>query len=172
MEDHDVELAALLKEVRRIGVQSSRLVDGVMAGSYSSVFRGQGLEFEEVREYVEGDDPRAVDWNVTARIGRPYVKTYVDERDLTVLFLLDLSASMTGGFGVWSARETAARVSACLAFSAIRNGDRVGLVAFSDRVETYVPPRKGVRHALRIVRDCLSLPAHGRARAGCRTRTS
>jgi len=106
-----------------------------------------------VREYEEGDDPRAVDWNVTARMGRPFVKTYVDERELTVLFLLDLSASMRGGFGPWSARQMAARVCACLALSASRNDDKVGLIAFSDAVDRFVPPKKGVGHVLRIVRD-------------------
>ncbi len=156
--EQDAELADLLEEVRRIDVQSRRLVTDVMAGGYVSVFRGAGLEVEEVREYVEGDDPRAIDWNVTARAGRPFVKTYVSERQLTVLFLLDLSASMTGGFGPWSARQTAARVCACLALSATRNGDRVGLVAFSDGVDRYVQPGKGMGHALRIVRDCLVLP--------------
>jgi uncharacterized protein (DUF58 family) len=102
-----------------------------------------------------------VDWNVTARIGRPFVKTYVEERELTVLFVLDLSPSMGGGFGVWSARQTAARVCACLALSAIRNNDKVGLIAFSDTVDRYVPPAKGVGHGLRIIRDCLALRGRG-----------
>jgi uncharacterized protein (DUF58 family) len=155
--EHEAELAELLREVRRIEVQSSRLVTGVMAGGYSSVFRGAGIEFDEVREYAEGDDPRAVDWNVTARVGRPFIKKYVDERELTVLFLLDLSASMTGGFGPWSARQIAARVCACLALSALRNHDKVGLIAFSDRVDRYVPAKKGIGHVLRVVRDCLAL---------------
>ena len=153
------DLADVLAEVRRIDVQTRRLVDDVMAGSYLSVFRGQGIEFDTVREYVEGDDPRAVDWNVTARVGRPFVKTYMDERELPVLFLLDLSASMESGSAVWTARQTAARVCACLALSATRNGDKVGLVAFSDHVESFVAPRKGVAHAWRVVRDCLALPA-------------
>jgi uncharacterized protein (DUF58 family) len=157
----ETELSELLAEVRRIDVLSNRLVTDVMAGGFSSVFRGAGLEFDEVREYVDGDDPRAVDWNVTARIGRPFVKKYVDERELTVLFLLDLSASMDGGFGVWSARQTAARVCACLALSAVRNGDKVGLVAFSETVDSYVPPKKGAAHALRVVRDCLALRGRG-----------
>jgi uncharacterized protein (DUF58 family) len=157
------DMLELLAEVRRIDVQSNRLVTNLLAGGYSSVFRGAGLEFEGVREYVEGDDPRSVDWNVTARVGRPFVKTYVDERELTVLFLLDLSASMGGGFGVWSARQTAARVCACLALSAIRNNDKVGLVAFSDAVDKYVPPKKGSPHVLRIVRDCLALRGSGPA---------
>jgi uncharacterized protein (DUF58 family) len=158
-EDRDADLAELLAEVRRIDVQSRRLVTDVMAGNYLSVFRGAGVEFDEVREYAVGDDPRSVDWNVTARMGRPFVKKYVDERELTVLFLLDLSASMSGGFGVWSARQMAARVCACLALSATRNGDKVGLVAFSEGVDAYVPARKGFGHALRIVRDCLAMPA-------------
>jgi uncharacterized protein (DUF58 family) len=153
----DDELAELLEEVRRIDVLSHRLVKDLLAGGYSSVFRGSGIEFDRVREYVDGDDPRSVDWNVTARKGRPYVKTYVDERELTVLFLLDLSASMTGGFGPWSARQMAARICACLALSAIRSNDKVGLIAFSDSVDKYVPAKKGAGHVLRIVRDCLAL---------------
>ncbi len=152
------ELAALLAEVRRIEVQSKRLVMGAMAGGYSSVFRGAGVEFDEVREYVDGDDPRSVDWNVTARVGRPFVKKYVDERELTVLFLLDLSRSMTAGFGALTARQTAARVCACLALAAERHDDKAGLIAFGARVEKYVPAKKGASHALAIVRDCLALP--------------
>jgi uncharacterized protein (DUF58 family) len=154
----DSDLAQIVAEVRRIEVQSRRLVTDLVAGGYSSVFRGAGIEFEGVREYAEGDDPRRVDWNVTARVGRPFVKTYVDERELTVLFLLDLSASTSGGWGPWSVRQTAARVCACLALSAARNGDKAGLVAFSGAVDRYVPPKKGVGHALRIVRDALALP--------------
>jgi len=159
VEQRDAELTQLLSELRRIEIQSQRLVTSVLAGGYSSVFRGSGIEFDEVREYVEGDDPRRVDWNVTARVGRPYVKTYVDERELPVYFLLDLSASMGGGYGPWSARELAARVCACLAFSAVKNNDKVGLVACGERVEKFVPAKKGVRHALRVVRECLVLPA-------------
>src|SRR6187399_371811 len=157
IDERDVELTELLKEVRRIEVQSRRLVTSVMAGGYTSVFRGSGVEFDDVREYVEGDDPRSVDWNVTARVGRPYVKKYVDERELTVIFVLDLSASMTGGFGIWSARQTAVRIAACLALSAITSHDKVGLIAFSRGVDRWVPPKKGLAHALRIVRDCLAL---------------
>ena len=159
VEQPEPGLAEILEEVRRIELQSRRLVTDVMAGGYVSVFRGAGIEFDTVREYVEGDAQRSVDWNVTARMGRPYVRTYVDERELTVLFALDLSASMGGGFGLWSARQTAARVCACLAFSAVGNGDKVGLVAFSEDVDAYVPPRKGPGHTLRIIRDSLALPA-------------
>jgi uncharacterized protein (DUF58 family) len=158
-EDRAVPLAELLEEVRRIEAQSTRLVAGIMAGGYSSVFRGSGIEFQQIREYAEGDDPRSVDWNVTARIGRPFVKEFVEERERTLLFVLDLSASMSGGFGHWSARQMAARICACLALAAIESDDRVGLVAFSDGIDRFTPPRKGIRHVLRIVRDCLALPA-------------
>ena len=153
----DDELAELLAEVRRIEVLANRLVSGAMAGGYSSVFRGAGIEFDEVREYEPGDDPRAVDWNVSARVGRPFVKKYVDERELGVMFLLDLSTSTTGGFGTWSMRQAAARICGCLAMSAVRNDDKVGLIAFSEGVDQYVPAKKGAGHALRIVRDCLAL---------------
>lgn len=157
-EAENPELTDLLAEVHRIEVQTTRLVSGFMAGSYRSVFRGSGIEFDEVREYTPGDDPRTVDWNVTARMGRPFVKKYVDERDLSVVFVLDLSASMDAGVGQWSARQMAARICSCLALSAVRNNDRVGLVACSDGVDKYVPARKGLRHALSVVRDCLALP--------------
>jgi len=160
-EDHDLEFFELLAEVRRIDVLAKRLVATVLAGGYSSVFRGSGIEFDRVREYVDGDAQRSVDWNVTARMGRPFVKTYVDERELTVLFLLDLSASMAGGFSRWSARQVAARVCACLALAAVRNNDKVGLIAFSEDVDAYVAPKKGAGHALRVIRDCLALPARG-----------
>lgn len=159
VDEQELELAELLAEVRRIEVQSRRLVTEVMSGGYSSVFRGAGIEFAEVREYVEGDDPRTVDWGVTARLGRPYVRRYVDEREQTVLFLLDLSASMTGGCSRWSARQMAARICACLSLSALRNNDKVGLIAFDREVRRYVPAKKGAGHVLRIVRDCLALSA-------------
>lgn len=163
------ELAEILHEVRRIEVHTKRLVNGVMAGSYNSVFRGSGIEFDEVREYVDGDDPRSVDWNVTARVGKPYIKRYVEERDLHVFFVFDLSSSMDGGLGAWSARQTAARVCACLGLSATANNDKVGLIAFGERVEKFVPLDKGASHMLRIVRDCLALRAstpHGNLVAG------
>jgi uncharacterized protein (DUF58 family) len=153
------DVAALLAEVRRIDAQTRRLVAGVMAGGWHSVFRGAGLEFQEVREYVEGDDPRTVDWNVTARMGRPFVKKHVEEREGTVVFLLDVSASMSAGLGAWSARGAAARTIACLALSATRNDDRVGLVAFADDVVARVEARRGLPHALRVLRDALALPA-------------
>ena len=160
-QQRDDELNELLQEVRRIEVQSRRLVADVMAGGYSSVFRGAGIEFAEVREYVEGDDPRAIDWNVTARTGRPFVRKYVDEREQVVMFALDLSARLHAGYGVWSLRQLAARVCACLAMAAVHNHDKVGLVAAGREVERYVPPQKGLGHALRIVRDCLWLRSDG-----------
>jgi uncharacterized protein (DUF58 family) len=155
------ELSEILEEVRRIDLQSRRLVTDVMTGGYVSVFRGAGLEFDGVRAYTPGDDRRRVDWNVTARMGRPFVKTFVDERELTVLFLVDLSASMNAGFGVWSARQVAARVCACLGLAATRNNDQVGMIACSEGVDSFVEPGKGLQHTLRIVRDVLALPAGG-----------
>jgi uncharacterized protein (DUF58 family) len=151
------DVARLIDEVRRIEIWTRHLVTGVLAGGYLSVFRGPGLEFDEVREYVEGDDPRSVDWNVSARVGRPFVKKFLDERELTLLFLLDLSPSMDGGYAAMSARDAAARLVACLALSAVKNNDKVGLVAFGEKVEKYVPALNGASHALRIVRDCLAL---------------
>ncbi len=160
--DRGGELQELLEEVRRIDVLSRRLVGGALAGGYSAVFRGAGLEFDTVREYVEGDDPRKVDWNVTARMGRPFVKEYTEEREQTLVFVLDISASMDGGFSHWSARQMAARVCACLALAAVRSDDKVGLIACSEGVDRYVPAAKGVPHALRVVRDCLAQRPAGR----------
>lgn len=154
------ELREILDEVRRIEVLSRRLVTEVMAGGYSSVFKGSGLEFDRVREYVPGDDPRKVDWNVTARVGRPFVKEFVDERELQVVFVLDRSPTMDTGLGCWTPRRMAARLAASLAFAAVRNDDRVGLVPCGDPVRGYAQPIKGPAHTLRIVRDCLVLPAH------------
>lgn len=159
------DLPALLAEVRRIEVQSRRLAAEVLSGGWASVFRGGGLEVAEVREYVEGDDPRTVDWGVTARMGRPFVKRYVEERERTVVFALDLSPRLAGGWGPWSARGTAARAVACLAFSAVRAGDAVGLCAFDQGVARWVEPATGAGHALRLVRDTLVLPAAAGATA-------
>jgi uncharacterized protein (DUF58 family) len=153
-------LTELLQEVRRIEISSSQLASDLLSGGFRSVFRGSGVEFEEVREYAEGDDPRTVDWSVTARMGRPYVRKYKEERQRTFVFLFDLSASMEGGFGALSARETATRVAATLALAAVRGDDRVGLLAFGSALERFVPPGKGLPHALRILRDCLALPSH------------
>jgi uncharacterized protein (DUF58 family) len=153
------ELQELLREVRHIRVQSGRLVRGALAGGYRSVFRGTGIEFEEVREYVEGDDPRSVDWNVTARMGRPFIKKFVDERQLNLAFLFDLSASMDAGFHAWTPRQMAARVCACLMLAAVKFDDRVAFLGFDEKVRCFEPPRKGMSHVLRIVRDFLELPS-------------
>lgn len=158
-------LGDVLAEVRRIEVQSSRLVTDVLAGGYRSTFRGAGVEFADVREYVEGDDPRSIDWNVTARAGRLFVKHFVEERELTVLFVLDLAATMDAGFGGWSMRQAAARFCALLGLAAIANNDRIGLCAGSTGVERYVPPKKGAGHVLRVVRDVLVLRGASRGRA-------
>jgi uncharacterized protein (DUF58 family) len=156
-EDRDEEIEELLAEVRRIDVQSRRLVLNLLRGRYNAIFRGSGLEFHAVREYAEGDDRRLIDPNVSARTGRPFVKTFKDEREKTVMFLVDLSASMSAGFGVYSPRQAAARVCACLALTASRNNDKVGFVGFSGGVDRYLPAKKSVGHVLRIVRDCLAL---------------
>ncbi len=153
-----VELAA---RVRRIEIRARRLVSSIFLGEYHSVFHGRGIEFSEVRPYVPGDDVRAIDWNVTARMGAPYVKQYVEERELQLLLLVDVSASAALPAIGGSKRELAAEVAATLAFSAVSNNDRVGLITFSDRVEIFVPSAKGRTHVLRIVRELLSPRAAG-----------
>ncbi len=146
----------IVKQVKRIQFQTGRHVADVLAGEYLSVFKGQGMEFEEVRPYVPGDDVRSIDWNVTARTGSPFVKRYVEERELTVLLLVDVSASQDFGSAARSKREAAVQLSALLAFSAIHNDDKVGLLLFHGEVEEYIPPRKGQKHALRVVREVLA----------------
>src|SRR5262245_9648793 len=145
----------VVRQIRRLQLRARRAVEDLLGGEYRSVFKGAGLSFEAVREYLPGDDVRGIDWNVTARMGSPFVKRYVEERELTVLLVVDVSASQRFGTGRQPKREVAAEIAALLAFSAIHNGDRVGLVNVSDRVERYVPPRKGGRHALRLIRDIL-----------------
>jgi len=148
--------AEIVKQVRRIQFQTGRHVADMLAGSYLSVFKGQGMEFEEVRPYVPGDDVRTIDWNVTARMGAPYVKRYQEERELTVLLVVDISASQDFGSQARSKRQAAVELSALLAFSAIHNDDKVGLLLFHGQVEEYIPPRKGQKHALRVVREVLA----------------
>jgi len=148
---------ALLRQVRRLEIRARRLVANLFLGQYHSVFRGRGLEFSEVREYQVGDDVRIIDWNVTARMGAPYVKKFVEERELTVVLAVDVSASQQFGTAERSKEETAVELAALLAFAAEANHDRVGLLAFSDGIELFVPPGKGPRHVLRLVRDLLSL---------------
>lgn len=151
----------LLAEIRRIEIVTRRLVNQQMAGQYHSVFKGQGMSFDEVRQYTPGDDPRRIDWNVTARTGEPHVKTFVEERELTVLIVVDMSGSMAFGTQGDSKRRIAARLAAMMAFSAISNGDRVGLVAFADDIERYVPPKRGRKHVLRIIDEILSFAPVG-----------
>jgi uncharacterized protein (DUF58 family) len=152
----------LLARIRRIELHAKRLVANAFVGDYHSVFRGRGIEFSEVRPYEPGDDVRAIDWNVTARMGSPYIKQYVEERELTVLLAIDLSASSDVASVELTKRELAAEVAATLAFSAVANDDRVGLIAFTDRVESFIPPAKGRRHVLHIVRELLSARPCGR----------
>lgn len=146
----------LLKKVRFIEITTSRLVNTVFAGEYHSVFKGRGMEFDEVREYDAQDDMRDIDWNVTARMGHPYTKKFVEERELTVMFLVDQSASGRFGTRGRTKAELTAEIAALLAFSAVKNHDRVGLIFFSDRVEKYIPPRKGRQHVLRVIREVLT----------------
>ncbi|MBW2267425.1 MAG: DUF58 domain-containing protein [Deltaproteobacteria bacterium] len=148
----------ILQRVREIQVRTGRQVADVLAGEYVSVFKGRGMEFEEVRPYIPGDDVRTIDWNVTARTGTPYVKRYVEERQLTLMLMADVSASQDFGSAERSKREVTAELCALLAFSATRNDDKVGLTLFHGGIEQYIPPRKGQKHALRVVREVL---AHG-----------
>jgi len=146
----------ILRKVRQIEIRTNRLVSETLAGQYHSVFKGRGMDFDAVREYTPGDEVRTIDWNVTARAGRPFVKKFVEERELTLTLLVDVSASGDFGSGVQSKREFAAEIASVLAFSAVRNSDKVALILFSDQIELYVPPRKGRRHVLRLVREVLS----------------
>jgi uncharacterized protein (DUF58 family) len=145
----------ILKKVRRIEIRSKRQVNSLFAGEYHSVFKGRGMEFSEVREYQHGDDYRTIDWKVTARMRRPYVKKFMEERELTVMLGVDASSSVEFGTVTQMKGEMAAEICAVLAFSAIQNNDKVGLLIFTDRVEQYVPPQKGRKHVLRIIRDLL-----------------
>jgi uncharacterized protein (DUF58 family) len=145
----------ILRKVRRIEIRTNRLVTDTLGGQYHSVFKGRGMNFDAVREYTPGDEVRTIDWNVTARAGRPFVKKFVEERELTLMLMVDVSASGDFGSGEQSKRELAAEIASVLAFSAVRNSDKVGLILFSDQIELYVPPRKGRRHVLRLVREVL-----------------
>ncbi len=157
---------AVPREVRRqvklIELRTRGLVNTVFSGEYQSVFKGQGMEFAEVREYVPGDEYRTIDWNVSARMGHPYVKKYTEERELTVLFAVDMSGSEQFGTRGRFKAETATEVAAVIAMAAIKNNDRVGLLLFTDRIEQFVPPKKGRRHALRLIRDLLAFKPRGR----------
>ena len=145
----------ILKKIRQIEIRTNRLVSETVAGAYHSVFKGQGMNFEEVREYQPGDEVRSIDWNVTARMNHPFVKKFVEERELTVMLIVDVSGSGLFGSRNQSKREVAAEIASVLAFSAIRNNDKVGLILFSSEIEKYIPPRKGRKHVLRVIREVL-----------------
>ncbi len=145
----------ILKKIRQIELRTTRLVTETLGGQYHSVFKGQGMNFEEVREYQPGDEVRSIDWNVTARMNHPFIKKYVEERELTLMLLVDLSGSGIFGSGAQTKRELAAEIASVLAFSAIRNNDKVGLILFTEEVEKYIPPKKGRRHVLRVIREIL-----------------
>jgi len=145
----------ILHKIRRLELRTRRLVESSFAGQYQSVFKGRGMNFEEVRPYSPGDEIRAIDWNVTARTGEPYIKKFTEEREMTVMIVLDVSASGNFGSVEESKRAIAAEVAAILAFSAIHNNDKVGLLLFSDRVELFIPPKKGRHHILRLIREML-----------------
>ena len=146
----------LLKKIRKIEIYTNRLVNNRLAGQYHSVFKGRGMAFSEVRQYVPGDDVRTIDWNVSARMNEPHVKLFTEERDRTVTLMIDMSASGLFGSHLQAKRDVAAEIAALVAFSAIKNDDRVGLIVFTDRVELYVPPKKGKKHVLRVVREILT----------------
>lgn len=153
----------LLKQVRQIEIRTKGLVNQVFSGEYHSVFKGRGMEFSEVREYQFGDDIRNIDWNVTARFGHPYIKVFEEERELTVILMVDLSGSLMFGSVSKTKQRIAAELSAILAFSALKNNDKVGLILFTDKIEKFVPPRKGRKHVLRIIREVLSFEPEGKA---------
>ncbi len=154
--------AEILKKIRTLEIKTRGLVDTVFAGNYHSVFKGRGMNFEDVREYQPGDEIRAIDWNVTARLGNAFVKKFTEERELTVMLIVDVSASGSFGSSTQSKRELAAEVACLLAFSAIRNNDKVGLLLFTDRVELFIPPKKGRSHTLRLIREILFFEPAGR----------
>jgi uncharacterized protein (DUF58 family) len=145
----------VVQNIRRIQITTNRLVNESLAGEYHSVFKGRGMEFDEVREYQHGDDVRTIDWNVTSRTGRPFVKCYVEERELTVMLLIDASASGSFGSIDKTKSQIAAEISALIAFSAIRNNDRIGAILFTDRIEKFIPPRRGSTHVLRVIREVI-----------------
>ena len=152
----------ILKNIRRIHIRTNHIVNDVFAGEYESAFRGRGMEFEEVREYAPGDDVRDIDWNVTARTGTPHVKKFIEERELTIMLLIDISGSGDFGSAEISKRELMAELGSVLAFSAVRNNDKVGLILFSDFIELYIPPNKGRSHILRVIREILYYQPRGR----------
>lgn len=157
-----MDTAEILKKVRQIEIQTNKLVSETFAGEYLSTFKGQGIEFAEVREYTPGDDVRAIDWNVTARTGVPFIKKYNETRELTLVIACDVSASQRFGSVDKLKQETAAELAALFAFSAMRNNDKVGLLLFSDKIELFVPPKKGKKHILRLIRELVAFEPQGR----------
>lgn len=151
----------IMRQVRRIEIKTRKLVDENLAGKYHTAFKGQGMEFSEVRSYQPGDDIRAIDWNVTARSGEPFVKKFIEERELTVMLLVDMSGSQEYGSQAKSKRNLAAELTALFAFSAIRNQDKVGCLIFTDQIELFIPPKKGRKHVLRLVREILAFQPTG-----------
>ena len=152
----------IIKKIKKIELRSRRAVTDVFAGEYKSVFKGNGMEFLEVREYYPGDDVRTIDWNVTARMNNPYVKKFAEERELTLMILLDASASLDFGTRKRIKRELAAELGGVLAFCSLRNNDKVGLTIFTDRIESFIPPSKGITHVLRIIREILYFKPHNK----------
>lgn len=152
----------ILKKIRRLELRTRRIVNSMFSGQYQSVFKGRGMNFDEVREYAPGDEIRSIDWNVTARMNAPYIKKYAEERELTVMLLVDVSASGMFGSVDLSKRELAAEVASILAFSAINNNDKVGLILFTDRIELFIPPKKGRLHTLRLIREMLYYEPQGK----------
>lgn len=157
-----MDTAELLRRVRRIEIKSRRLSSNIFAGEYHSAFKGKGMSFSEVREYQYGDDVRDIDWNVTARFNRPYVKVFEEERELTVMLLIDVSGSVDFGTRMRTKRELITEIAATLSFSAIENNDKIGVIFFSDRVEKYIPPQKGRKHILYIIRELLTFTPQGK----------
>lgn len=153
----------LLKTIRRIQIHSDQLAKDLLAGAYHSAFKGKGIEFEEVREYQPGDETRSIDWNVTARMNHPYVKNFKEERELTVLLVVDISSSLRFGSKYPMKSDLIAEIGATIAFSAIKNNDKIGLILFSESVEKYLPPKKGVKHVLRVIRDLLTFEPKGKS---------
>ncbi|MEP7014651.1 MAG: DUF58 domain-containing protein [Verrucomicrobiota bacterium] len=162
MEEREQTTANILKKIRALEIKTRGLVETAFAGDYHSVFKGRGMNFQDVREYQPGDEIRAIDWNVTARLGIAHVKQFTEERELTVMLIVDVSASGAFGSTTQSKRELAAEVACLLAFSAIRNNDKVGLLLFTDRVELFIPPKKGRSHTLRLIREILFFEPQGR----------
>lgn len=161
-EENEARVSEIMARVRRMDIRTSRLVDDHLAGTYASVFKGRGMDFDRVRNYVPGDDVRVIDWNVTARTGEPFVKLFTEERELTILLMIDVSASSDFGSGETSKRELQTEIAGVLAASAIRNRDKVGLVLFSDDVELFIPPVKGRTNILRVIREALFFQPAGR----------